>query len=171
MFNYIVQPKIKILDFININKLNKNNPDIGYFSQFNNKKVINKNVFSNINNSWYPYYKVNPFIRSRLVPSLGTNIILSDETINEAIYKSYLNFTYSERETNDSIDENTQSDSEIYCTRDKKVQTDNSSNLLDCLDLDDTSIFLEDNINNDIENNNKDESDNDDNIYEEYVII
>ena len=82
-------------NFININRLNKNNPYIGYFSQFNNKKVINKNVFSNINNSWYPYYKINPIIRCRLVPSLGTNIILSDETINEAIYKSYLNFTYS----------------------------------------------------------------------------
>ena len=196
--------------FINKNKLNKNNPYIGYFSQYNNKKSINKNLFSNIKNSWYPYYKANPFIISRLIPSLGTNIILFDETINEPIYKGYLNsksgLTYletesinTERETNDSIDENTQTESEISCTSDKEIQTDDSlcssmydsidlyykkyynSKLLYSVDLDDndnTSIFLKDNIVNDTENNNilildkEDESDtDDDNIDEEYVII
>lgn len=200
-------------NFINKNKLNKNNPYIGYFSQYNNKKFINNNLFSNIKKSWYPYYKANPFIISRLIPSLGTNIILYDETNNQPIqtnyfynhfYKSYLNsksgLTYSETEsinteretnesiqTNNSIDEITQTESEMSCTSDKEVQTDDNlySNLYDSVDLyykthynskllysvdlsdydsDDNNIFLKDNISNYIkneneENNKSDESD------------
>lgn len=133
-------------NFINKNKLNANNPYIGYFSQYKNRKFnyVNNNLFSKFNENWLPYCKENPFIISKLIPHIGTNLILFDESYNVINKNNYFNFDYlnifkvksslknsplvSSRESNDSpklINKSTQTNISLNInTKNIEVQTD-----------------------------------------------
>ena len=157
-------------NFINRNKLDQNNPYIGYFSQFNNKNKSMGKLVTPIQLAYYPYFKLNPFIISKLVSNIGTNVILFDNNFNQIDYSKYffhnffnnkrqLNYSETdsiktERETIDSVDANTQTDYDILLNNEKGIQTDEINDSEEHSDICSTnsndSIFLKNSIDTNI---------------------
>lgn len=167
-------------NFVNRNKLDQNNPYIGYFSQYNNKNLNLGNLIKPVQTTYYPYFKLNPFIISKLISNIGTNVILFDDNFSQIHSKyNYQNFFNSynkkyfkycdsdtintERETIESVDANTQTDSEILSNNEIGIQTeeinsyesinsyyDKKYNSDNNLSSSDDSIFLKNSMNTDL---------------------